>query len=60
MTIVQGSVKDKPCCDEHYSPAHWVLEIGKQQIPLCPKCVKDLKNALDDCKEFSNHVERKL
>ena len=35
-------------CDEHGTPADFVLRIGSVVIPLCEDCVKELKDTLED------------
>ena len=47
VALLQGSVEGQPCCEEHYSPASHVLEIKNKRIPLCPLCIKELKESLD-------------
>ena len=49
ISCICGSVPDQPCCKEHNSPAHYVLEVKDTQIALCPVCVRELKESLEDC-----------
>lgn len=37
-------------CEEHGTPADFVLRIGSVVIPLCEYCVKELKDTLEDVK----------
>lgn len=35
-------------CEDHGTPAEYVLKVGSSMIPMCEECLKELKDALEE------------